>query len=110
MSLAVYALAAVGVAIGVVGDVACVQAARGSSPLLLILAAVLFGLSSPVWYAMSRATGGGYVEPGVAWAVLACGASLGAALWSGDRQTTGQWVGYALVLLGAAVRVAAAPR
>lgn len=74
-----YLLAFVGAALSTFGDAMGTESARGHRPLLAdVLGTVAWALCYPVWRAMSRASGGSFVQPAAAWTVVA--AILGVAI------------------------------
>lgn len=72
-----YLLAALGAALGVVGDVLGTAAARGYRPALsLTLSALCWAGCAPIWFLLSKHTGGGFNRPGALWGMV------GAVMWA----------------------------
>jgi hypothetical protein len=99
-----WTLAAVGALISWVADILCVSAARSGEVWLLAPAMVFFAASGPIWYYMSKSTGGSLVAPAVSWNVIATALSFIAVLAMERHQTPRQWAGLAIVFLGVLVR------
>lgn len=97
-------LAFLGSTLSWLGDVLVVQAARDGRPSGMFLPVLLFAAAAPVWYLMSKLSGGSFVAPAIAWNVLASVLSLGAVLYFDGHQSPRQWAGLGLLFLGLLVR------
>jgi len=75
------------------GDICGVLAVRRGSPWGIVPTFVLFGGAAPMWYAMSRLTGGQFVRPALIWNCAASALSLVAGLALEGQQTPRQWAG-----------------
>ena len=65
-----YLFAILGAGLGVFGDVCGTEAAKGRAPVLLCIVGTLaWACCFPVWYFMSRWSGGGFTKPAALWTV-----------------------------------------
>jgi len=100
-----YLLAAVGAALGTLGDLAGVMAARGWRPWTMHLTgATLWVACYPVWFTMSHSSSGGFVGPAAAWSVMGSALTVSVSIILSERQSRGEWIGFALIILGTMIR------
>ncbi len=87
-------------------DVVLVKAVKYPQQTLwmVLVGSVLLGLGGPIWYAMSRLSGGKYVEPAIAWTMASTITVIVAVTICDGSQSPRQWIGFALILVGALVR------
>ncbi len=71
---------------------------------MVLVGSALIGLGGPIWYVMARRAGGRYVEPAIAWTLASTVTVLIAVTVCDGRQSPRQWLGLALILIGALVR------
>lgn len=102
--LTFYALGALGAALGAVGDAAGLLAARGKNPVvLLLLSTAAWGACAPVWFAIARRTGS-FAETCSTWTASSAALGLACSIVFRDQQSPRAWLGFALILVGAALR------
>jgi len=106
MTWALLLLGLLGAINGSAADVLCVKAVKYPQHALWMVAlgAVMLGAGAPLWYWMSRISGGKYVEPALAWTYASTFTVVAAVLICDGHQSPRQWVGFALILIGALVR------
>ena len=96
-----YFFALVGAALGAVGDVAGVAAARGWHPRLTLAASLVAWTGcGPAWFGLCRSAQGNFTAAAVAWGMTGALVTALLAVCAGDGQTRVQWVGFALVMAG----------
>lgn len=95
-----------GAVTGSAADVICVKAVKYPQQAwwMVALAALMFATSAPIWYAMSRVSGGQYVRPAIAWTIASTVTVIIAVTICDGHQSPRQWAGFALILIGALVR------
>jgi uncharacterized membrane protein len=106
MTWALLLLGFLGAINGSAADVLCVKAAQSPQhPWWMVpLASLMLSMSAPLWYVMSRMSGGKYVEPAIAWTIASTFTVIVAVTICDGHQSPRQWLGFALILVGALVR------
>ena len=97
-------LALVGASLTWIADVLCVTAARNGELWLVAFSAILFASGAPIWFYMSRMSGGSLVVPALCWNAVAMVLSLVAVITMEHDQSPRQWAGLAIVFIGMLVR------
>jgi hypothetical protein len=106
MTWALLLLGLLGAISGSGADVLCVKAVKFPQHAwwMVVLAALMFSTSAPIWYAMSRLSGGQYVRPAIVWTLASTITVIAAVTICDGHQSPRQWAGFALILIGALVR------
>lgn len=101
----IVAIAALAATLSAVGDYLCVLAARGVWPRTnLLVGSVLWAILAPMFFWMSKITGGSFVAACTAWSIISALLSIILAIVLEESQNRAEWVGFALIVLGALVR------
>jgi hypothetical protein len=100
-----HVFALVGAALGAVGDVAGVAAARGWHPRVMIaICLVAWSGCGPAWVALCRVAQGSFTDAAMAWGVASAVLTTCIACGTREGQTRAQWLGFALIIGGAVVQ------
>lgn len=74
-------------------------------PLTMLTGALVFYLLGGIaWYKILRITDGNYAGAASVWGCMAAVLSIALAFIVGQKQTTGEWIGFGLIVVGVLVR------
>lgn len=67
------------------------------------LAAIIWAVSSPIWIDMLRCSRGSFAEPAAAWTVVGSCFTVALSLATAGSLSRLQWLGFATIMVGAAI-------
>lgn len=99
----VWILALIGAILGATGDWLIMLSAKTGNMFLLYVAMILFGLCGIPWYLLLKYHTG-WITGSVIWGVIGVVFSLILSIMSNEKQSTIQWIGFIIMLIGIAIR------